>query len=58
MSVDVQPLNSGARSRVTIVVDFEGHGIGKLLVVLVVRHQAANEMPSNMSRLKAALEAI
>jgi Polyketide cyclase / dehydrase and lipid transport len=33
VSVDVQPLNSGARSRVAIVVDFEGHGIGKLLVV-------------------------
>lgn len=54
--VDVTPLGAGARSRVTITVDFEGHGIGKLLVPLVVRRQAAREMPSNMSRLKAALE--
>jgi uncharacterized protein YndB with AHSA1/START domain len=57
VSVDVQPLDGGARSRVTIIVDFEGHGIGKLLVPLVVRRQAASEMPSNASRLKATLEA-
>ncbi len=56
ISVDVTPLDGGARSRVTIAVDFEGRGIGKLLVPLVVRRQAAREMPSNMSRLKAALE--
>jgi uncharacterized protein YndB with AHSA1/START domain len=57
VSVDVQPLHRGARSRVTIILDFEGHGIGKLLVPLVVRRQAAKEMPSNASRLKAMLEA-
>jgi uncharacterized protein YndB with AHSA1/START domain len=43
-------------SRVTIEVDFDGHGIGKLLVPLVVRRQAAKEMPGNMRRLKARLE--
>lgn len=57
VSVDVQALDEGARSRVTIILDFEGHGIGKLLIPLVVRRQAAKEMPSNASRLKAALEA-
>ena len=35
-------------SRVTIDVDFEGHGIGKVLVPLVVRRQAAKEMPANL----------
>lgn len=57
VGVTVEPLAGGARSRVTIVVDFTGHGIGKLLVPLVVRRQAAREMPANMSRLKARLEA-
>jgi hypothetical protein len=57
VSVDVTPLNGGARSHVTITVDFEAHGIGKLLVPLVVRRQAAREMSSNMRRLKAVLEA-
>jgi uncharacterized protein YndB with AHSA1/START domain len=56
VSVDVEPIDDGARSHVTIIVDFEGHGIGKLLIPLVVRRQAASEMPSNASRLKTALE--
>src|ERR1700728_3106426 len=43
-------------SRVTIELDFEGHGIGKLLVPLFVRRQAAKEMPGNMSRLRQRLE--
>lgn len=47
-----------SRSRVTIEVDFEGHGIGKLLVPLVVRRQAAKEMPANCQRLKERLEAL
>jgi len=46
----------GARSRVTIKVDFEGHGFGKLLVLLVVRPQARKEMRRNVARLKARLE--
>ena len=44
------------RSRLTIVVEFEGHGIGKLLVPLVVRRQARVEMPSNLARLKERIE--
>jgi Polyketide cyclase / dehydrase and lipid transport len=51
----VQTLDD-ARSRVSIDVDFEGHGIGKLLVRLVVRRQAAKEMPANLARLKDRLE--
>jgi uncharacterized protein YndB with AHSA1/START domain len=51
----VEPLD-GARSRVTIELDFEGHGIGKLLVPLIVRPQARREMPRNMETLKARLE--
>lgn len=45
-----------AHSRVSIDVDFEGHGIGKVLVPLVVRRQAAKEMPANVQRLKSRLE--
>lgn len=47
-----------SRSSVTIEVDFEGHGIGKLLVPLVVQRQAAKEMPANCQRLKQRLEAL
>jgi uncharacterized protein YndB with AHSA1/START domain len=52
----VEPLDDGARSRVTIEMDFEGHGIGKLLVPLVVRRQAKGELPKNEQRLKERLE--
>ena len=55
--VTVEPLDDGSRSQLTISVDFTGHGIGKLLVPLVVRRQAAGEMPGNMARLKQRLEA-
>jgi uncharacterized protein YndB with AHSA1/START domain len=52
----IEPLGEGDRSRVTIALDFEGHGIGKLLVPLVVRRQARTEMPRNQQRLKERLE--
>src|ERR1700691_4853420 len=52
----VEPLDDGSRSQLTISIDFTGHGIGKLLVPLVVRRQAAGEMPGNMARLKQRLE--
>jgi uncharacterized protein YndB with AHSA1/START domain len=57
VAVTVEPLADSSRSRVTIEVDFTGHGIGKLLVPLIVRRQAASEMPENMQRLRQRLEA-
>ena len=57
VEVVVEPLAGGAQSRVTINLDFTGHGIGQLLVPLLVRRQAAREMPENMRRLKQRLEA-
>jgi Polyketide cyclase / dehydrase and lipid transport len=56
VAVTVEPVSDGSHARVTIELDFTGHGIGKLLVPLVVRRQAANEMPENMERLKRRLE--
>jgi hypothetical protein len=41
----VEPLDGGRRSRVTIALEFEGHGIGRLLVPLVVRRQARRQLP-------------
>lgn len=55
VAVTVEPLD-GSRSRVTIELDFTGHGIGRLLVPLVVRRQAAREMPDHMKRLKQRLQ--
>ena len=52
----IEPLDDGARSRVTIELDLQGHGIGKLLVPLFVRRKAQEEMPKNMQALKERLE--
>ena len=56
VDVTVDGLDAGLRSRVSINIEFEGHGIGKLIVPLVVRPQAAKEMPANLKRLKQRLE--
>ena len=53
----VEPLEDDERSRVTIQLDFEGRGIGRLVVPLVVRRQARKEMPINCQNLKERLEA-
>jgi uncharacterized protein YndB with AHSA1/START domain len=44
------------RSRLRIAVDFTGHGVGKVLVPLFVRREAAKEMPANLAALKRRLE--
>lgn len=56
VDVLVEPVD-GSRSRITISVDFTGHGIGKLLVPLLVRPEARKEMPANMAALKQRMEA-
>lgn len=54
-SVTVEPVDDGTRSRVTITLDFEGHGIGVPLVPLV-RRQAQKGAPASYQNLKQRLE--
>jgi uncharacterized protein YndB with AHSA1/START domain len=56
VDVTVEPAVDGARSRVTIELEFTGHGIGKLLVPLLVRPQSRKEMQRNMQRLRTRIE--
>jgi hypothetical protein len=51
----IEPLDDGQRSRVTIALEFEAHGIGKLLLPLV-RRQARKQLPRNEQHLKEMLE--
>jgi uncharacterized protein YndB with AHSA1/START domain len=51
----VEPVGDGERSRVTIELDFEGHGLGKLLKPMVVS-QARKQVPKNQQQLKERLE--
>jgi hypothetical protein len=56
VDVTVEPLGAH-RSRLTMTVEFAGHGIGKILVPLVVRPEARKEMPGNLAKLKQHLQA-
>ena len=52
----IEPLDDGARSRVTIELDFEGHGIGKVLVPLLVRPESRKGLPRNLELLRGNVE--
>ena len=56
VEVLVEPVTD-SRSRLTISVDFAGHGIGKILVPLMIHREARKEMPGNMAALKHRMEA-
>ena len=56
VNVTVDPVPGKDASTVTIDLDFEGHGIGKILVPLMVIPQSRKEMARNMARLKDRLE--
>jgi uncharacterized protein YndB with AHSA1/START domain len=55
-SITVEPLDDGARSRVTFALDFQGRGMGKLLVPDVVRQLALKGAPRSYRNLKERLE--
>jgi uncharacterized protein YndB with AHSA1/START domain len=54
-SVTIEPLDGGARSRITFTLDFTGHGIGVPIVALV-RRQASRQAPTSYQNLKRRLE--
>jgi hypothetical protein len=54
-TVTIEPLDDGARSRVTLELELQGHGIGKLLAPLANR-DARKHVPENQAKLKERLE--
>jgi uncharacterized protein YndB with AHSA1/START domain len=55
-SITVEPLDGGTWSRVTFALDFQGQGMGKLLVPDVVRRLALRQAPRSYRNLKGRLE--
>ena len=55
VDVTVEP-RSDISAQLTIALNFEGHGIGRLLVPLLVAREARREMPVNVATLKERLE--
>lgn len=54
-AITVEPVGDGSRSRLTLELDFAGHGIGKLLAPLAAR-DARKRVPQDQARLKERLE--
>lgn len=54
-TVSVEPVGDGTRSRVTLRLDFEGHGVGKVIAPLA-RRDARKQIPQDHARLKERLE--
>ncbi|MEU7039350.1 SRPBCC family protein [Streptomyces sp. NPDC046237] len=53
----IEPLDDGERSRLTLSLDLEPHGIGKVIVPLVVKPLVRKEIPRDEAHLKELLEA-
>ena len=54
-TLTVEPVGDGSRSRVTVQLDLNGHGLGKLIAPLA-RRQARTQIPKDQARLKEKLE--
>jgi hypothetical protein len=57
-TISVEPAGDGTKSRVTIVMDFEGHGIGGKLLLPVARNQARKRVPESQAKMKELLEEV
>jgi uncharacterized membrane protein len=55
-SVSIDSVDDGSRSRVTITLDFEGHGIGGKLLLPIAKSQARKQVPQAQTRMKELLE--
>jgi hypothetical protein len=54
-SVTIDPLDDGARSRLTLEFELQGHGYGKLLAPLGNR-EARKHVPEQQAKIKERLE--
>jgi uncharacterized membrane protein len=54
-SVNIEPLDGGARSKLTLAFELKGHGVGVLFAPLA-RANARKEIPKSHQRLKEILE--
>ena len=55
-TVSVEPVDDGSRSRVTVTIDFEGHGLAGKVLLPVAKTQARKQIPNDQARMKELLE--
>jgi uncharacterized membrane protein len=52
----VEPLDGGARARVTVDLELEGHGLMGKVLAPMARRSAEKQVPANQRRLKERME--
>jgi uncharacterized membrane protein len=55
-TVTIVPLDDGSRSRVTITIDFQGHGLGGKVLLPLAKSQARKQIPKDQAKMKDLLE--
>jgi uncharacterized membrane protein len=55
-TMTVEPVNDGSRSRVTLNLDLEGHGLAGIVLAPLARRMAKKEVPKAQEKLKQRLE--
>ena len=55
-TVTVEPLADDSRSRLTVQIDLQGHGLLGKLIAPLARRDAATQIPKDHARLKERLE--
>lgn len=52
----LEPIGDGSRTRLTLELDFEGHGLAGKVLLPLVRAQARKQVPKDQQRLQERLE--
>ena len=55
-SLTVEPVGDGSRSRLTLEIEFRGHGLAGKLLAPLAKRDAQKNIPQNHARLKQRLE--
>lgn len=55
-TISIEPVGDGSRSRLTVSVEFKGHGLGGKVLLPVAKTQARKQIPKDQARMKELLE--
>jgi len=55
-TISIAPIGDGSQSRLTITIDFKGHGLAGKVLLPVAKGQARKQIPKDQARMKELLE--
>jgi uncharacterized membrane protein len=55
-TISIEPIGDGSRSKLTITIDFKGHGLAGKVLLPVAETQARKQIPKDQARMKELLE--